>query len=214
MFAEKKGYEPQHKPSVTADNIGTPQDFTMPEITTTYTVGGSITENGEPVTEGTEVILYSTNVNVFKKTTTSSGNYDFSEVIGAVDYTLLVKRSGKPVIKETIGLVNSNTTKDVTIGSETVTGTVDLSDNQAGKTVFVYLVSDTEDVLQTIEAEDVTENAGDYTYTFPVRPGVNYKIAAFCEGYDVHWYDGKADFSSADTTSAGGTANITLTVTQ
>jgi hypothetical protein len=213
IFAEKQGYEPQHV-LVTADNSGTPQNFVMPEITTTFTVGGSITVGGDPVEDGTEVILYSKNKNVYMKTTTSGGNYTFSDVMGADDYTLLVKRSDKPVIKETIGTVASNVTKDVAIALDNViTGTVDLSDDQAGKTVTVYLVSDTNDVLQAIEAQaDAVD--GDYTYTFPVQAGKDYKIAAFCEGYDVQWYDGKADFSSANTRNAGDMADITLTATE
>jgi len=214
LFAEKQGHEPKHT-SVTADTIPeTVQNFTMPEVSDTYTVDGTITEDGgSNVADGTEVILYSTEVNAYMKTTTNSEgdySYSFSDVMGADGYNLLIRRDGKPTVKEPIGMVDGDIfSKDVTIDeSQTISGTVDLSDNLTGKTVKVYLVNKSEDVLQTLEATDAGN--GNYEYIFTVRTGVDYKIAAFCEGYDVQWYDSGADFSNADFVTAGNTADISL----
>ncbi len=208
VFADMAGYKPYHAPSVKADNSGKEENIEMEPVGITHTVSGTITEGGSNVPDTTKVTLYSVLANVFLETTTSAGGYLFADVIGSDGYVLYIKRDGKPPIRESIGSVDKNTTKDVAIIDGTITGTIDLSDNMAGQTVRVYLVSQSEDVLQTVMATD--KEGGDYEYTFTVMSGVNYKIAAFCEGYEVKWSNGKDGFSTADNRVAGDTANISL----
>ena len=206
VFAEKDGYIPDAE-IVTALAAGTPQNFSLEAISNAYTVSGTITDDGSSVADGTKVSLVSIDMNFFGETTTTGGEYSFSDVLPATDYVLVVKRTDGPLVIENVGNVAGNVDWDVTIVSQNISGTITLSGYATGESVYVYLVDGAQYVLDKVIATD--NDNGTYDYSFTVPAGA-YKIAAFCEGYDAKYYDAKDGFATADDVSGGETANITL----
>ncbi len=212
IFASKRDYTPAHESGVTAKDTDSPVDLQMPKVVHTYTLSGIVTVNSVNVADGTKVTVYSKSKNVWFRTFTSAGNYVFSELMAASDYVVTVFPAGQTPVSQTVNLSSDKTDADIPITNTTISGNIILtgSGENTGKTVTVYLVSESNVILKTLPANDLSN--GSYHFEFAgIQTSVNYRVAAFSPGYSTKWFNGGTDFSSSTQVLAGTTTlEITL----
>jgi hypothetical protein len=177
----------------------------MPAV---FTLSGTITSTctGTPPVVGAFVLVSSASKDFFASAVTvAGGKYSFTNLPQASDYRLVVVPGGALRTQVQTGLNYSGGTvftNDVAIPcGSAISGTV--TAGTAKIYVFLYTAAG-----QFVGFAEVGA-AG--AYSFAGLAAGNYKVLAVSAGFSPKWYNGQTTIGAADTVSAGGTANITLT---
>ncbi|MFH2093474.1 MAG: carboxypeptidase-like regulatory domain-containing protein [Pseudomonadota bacterium] len=166
---------------VTTGNLGstTTKNITLIIPPTTWTFGGTITDDSGPVAKA-YVLIFSPTTEYRRVTqTNTSGVFTFSKVIDGTDYSLLVlPGNGKPELTEDNIAIQANIANHniVLPTSATISGTVTLSEADADAIVTVGAYDPATGDLH--EAKTQTVDNISFTYAIEVKAGVAYKVLA------------------------------------
>ncbi len=207
ILAQKPGYERQSLLSQTPSLAGQPISFTLTRPAV-FNLGGTIKSGcaGTPAVPGAYVLV-STGDFFASAISNGSGVYSFTDLPQGSGYRFVVVPGGALRTYVETGLTfAATTTKDVTIPcGQTITGTITDGTNGVAATVLLYTA------LNEFVGYTVASTAG--AYSFPgLANSTTYKVLAVATGFSPKWYNGKATIDAADPVSAGGVANITLTL--
>ncbi|MHB8090129.1 MAG: cohesin domain-containing protein [Syntrophales bacterium] len=190
-------------------DLGTAVPVSLLKPAALFDLSGKITtdSSGTPPVVGAYVLVSTVAKDFFATTLTdNSGNYSFAKLPQASDYRLVVVPGGglRTQVQTDLNYTGSLTQiNNVTISSgATISGTITRSGSAA---IYVFLYTSGNKFVGYTKADNTT---GAYSFT-GIVPGT-YKVLAVSSGFSPKWYNGATAIESADTVSAGGTADITL----